>query len=175
MSATTKPHTTDKSSVPEKDAIFGFECLRNIRDGKVDLVAVAQAMQYTNVDSVSNRFRALRKKYGFSGLEGTATSANANAGSVKVSPSKRKAAAATAEGGNGKENVEDGENGAAPPAKRAGRPKKGAGKGTGGGRKKGSTAEAVPVETGDDAGGSGGKGEQPGASSMVDADYPEAA
>ncbi|KAL6231065.1 hypothetical protein BDW75DRAFT_244271 [Aspergillus navahoensis] len=171
MSSTAKPDTIDKSSVPEKDVIFGFECLRNIRDGKVDLVAVAQALQYTNVDSVSNRFRALRKKYGFSGLEGTATSANAktNAGSVKVSPSKRKAAAATIKEDHGKDSDENSENGAAPPAKRTGRATKGATKG----RKKGPRAEGVPVEIGYDAGGSAGEAEQPGASSVVNAGYHE--
>ncbi|KAL4988233.1 hypothetical protein BDW68DRAFT_177121 [Aspergillus falconensis] len=174
-STTTKPDTADKSSVPEKDAIFGFECLRNIRDGKVDLVAVAQALQYTNVDSVSNRFRALRKKYGFSGLEGTATSANANAGSVRVSPSKRKAAVATTDGDNSKDNDENDENSAAPPTKRAGRVTKGATRGAGRGRKKDPTADAVPVETGDDTGGCAGEGAQPGANSVVGAEYHETA
>ncbi|KAL4782500.1 hypothetical protein BJX76DRAFT_358866 [Aspergillus varians] len=102
-----------------QDAIFGFECLRNIRNGKVDLAGVGKALGYKNVNSVANRFRRMRDKYGFSGLD----CALGNA-----SPSKGKAASS------------DNNNGS-PPKRGPGRPPKKA-------TKKGakvSTADPIPA------------------------------
>ncbi|RDW70748.1 uncharacterized protein DSM5745_08259 [Aspergillus mulundensis] len=151
-----QPTTTDNSAVDAKDAAFGFACLRNIRDGKVNLVGVANALNYSNVRSVGNRFRALREKYGFTGLECTTADPGA-----KVSPQKRKAATGATGAPGDDDNQDngdgqDGEDAAAPPAKRKpGRPKKGTGKGAGRGRKKAVAAE--PVDEQDDAGASGGE------------------
>ncbi|KAL4960310.1 uncharacterized protein BDV14DRAFT_204841 [Aspergillus stella-maris] len=80
-------NTTDGTAdgPTQQEVQFGFECLRNIKDGKVELAGVMAAMNYTNIDSVANRFRKLRTKYGLTGLE--CTTANA------PTPNKRKAAA----------------------------------------------------------------------------------
>ncbi|KAF9886627.1 hypothetical protein FE257_011267 [Aspergillus nanangensis] len=59
-------------TINNNDAVFVFECLKNLDDSKnVDLAAVAGALQYTNVASVGNRFRAIRKRYGFNKLDCT--------------------------------------------------------------------------------------------------------
>ncbi|KAL4907436.1 hypothetical protein BDW74DRAFT_176202 [Aspergillus multicolor] len=113
---------TDKAGLEGKDVQFALVCLKNIREGKVNLSGVGDELGYTDVESVANRFRALRKKYGFTGLE-CATSTSA-----KARPSKRKAAAT------------------APAAKRA------SAKGTGRGRKKAAEPVAnAEGETGESA------------------------
>ncbi|KAL4929228.1 uncharacterized protein BDV17DRAFT_290880 [Aspergillus undulatus] len=125
MSANANSNTTSTNNsddLPAKDIRFGFECLRNIRDGKVDLAGVMQALNYTNIKSVANRFNALKKQYDFSGLESTSVNAPANA-----TPSKRKAAATETDG--------------AAPAKRGpGRPPK---------KARGKAAKAVKSEPAD--------------------------
>ncbi|KAL4916098.1 hypothetical protein BDW62DRAFT_218949 [Aspergillus aurantiobrunneus] len=117
-----------------QDTRFGFECLRNIRDGKVDLVGVGEALDYKNVNSVGNRFRKMRDKYGFIGLECT----------TNGSPAKEKTvtAAAPAESDDG-----------IPTKRKPGRPAKKAGARKGA---KLSTADPIPatgpvVNSGDDS------------------------
>ncbi|RLL99174.1 hypothetical protein CFD26_106538 [Aspergillus turcosus] len=52
------------------DATFIIECLKNLNESKqVDIAKVATALNYSNVASAGNRFRALRKRYGFANLE----------------------------------------------------------------------------------------------------------
>ncbi|KAL4797405.1 hypothetical protein BDV19DRAFT_387213 [Aspergillus venezuelensis] len=87
----------------QQEVQFGFECLRNIKDGKVELAGVMAAMNYTNIDSVANRFRKLRTKYGLTGLECTTVNA--------PTPNKRKA-------------VADGDGDGATPKRGPGRPPK---------------------------------------------------
>ncbi|KAL2868728.1 uncharacterized protein BJX67DRAFT_379679 [Aspergillus lucknowensis] len=83
------------NEIPPQDIRFGFECLRNIDgDGKVDLGAVGEALGYSNVNSVGNRFRELRKRYGFTRLEcktGSPTKAKAKSTSqpADATPTKR--------------------------------------------------------------------------------------
>ncbi|KAI9372161.1 hypothetical protein BJX61DRAFT_542985 [Aspergillus egyptiacus] len=63
-------NATGIEDISPQEIRFGFECLRNIdKDGKVDLAKVGEALGYSNVASVGNRFRDLRKRYGFTTLE----------------------------------------------------------------------------------------------------------
>ncbi|KAL4943887.1 hypothetical protein BDV06DRAFT_220846 [Aspergillus oleicola] len=94
MPPKTTDHTDGNTDSPsQQDVQFGFECLRNIKDGKVDLAGVMAALNYKNINSVGNRFRAMKKAYGFTGLD--CTTANA------PSPAKRKATAAADADGDG--------------------------------------------------------------------------
>lgn len=52
----------------------------------MDLSSVGEALGYTNVNSVGNRFRRMRDKYGFTGLECT----NGNGITVKEKPASPK-------------------------------------------------------------------------------------
>ncbi|KAL2821772.1 hypothetical protein BDW59DRAFT_164110 [Aspergillus cavernicola] len=91
----TKSNTTatEPDGVPQNDIRFSFEILRNIdTDGKVDLTKIAEAMGYTNVNSVGNRFRELRKRYGFMTLEckaGSSPVKEKTGPKVDGSPTKR--------------------------------------------------------------------------------------
>ncbi|KAL4949652.1 hypothetical protein BDW69DRAFT_71228 [Aspergillus filifer] len=102
--------TTDGPT--QQEVQFGFECLRNMKDGKVELAGVMAAMSYTNINSVGNCFRKFRSKYGLTGLE--ATTANA------PNPNKRKAAADSI---NKRKAAADGDS-AAPGKRGPGRPPK---------------------------------------------------
>ncbi|GAD97998.1 hypothetical protein ANI_1_2588014 [Paecilomyces variotii No. 5] len=54
-----------EGSIPRDDFGFALECLKSIDDNhNVDLTKVANALNYTNVQSVGNRYRVFRKKYG---------------------------------------------------------------------------------------------------------------
>ncbi|KAI9931475.1 hypothetical protein ASPWEDRAFT_25649 [Aspergillus wentii DTO 134E9] len=68
MSTKSNPEKTKSNpevDISSSDMAFLFECLRNLDESKnVDLVNVADIMGYTNVQSVGNRFRNLRKKHG---------------------------------------------------------------------------------------------------------------
>ncbi|RAQ49489.1 hypothetical protein AFGD_002516 [Aspergillus flavus] len=84
----------------QQDARFIIECLRNIDENRAVILAnVGAALGYTNTASVANRFRALRKRYGFTNLEATTKPTNASTTST-TSPtapsgqSKRKGAGA---------------------------------------------------------------------------------
>ncbi|KAE8368826.1 hypothetical protein BDV27DRAFT_153650 [Aspergillus caelatus] len=88
---------SDQSATPEEgeflsqqDGRFIIECLRNIDESRtVNLTNVGAAMGYTNTASVGNRFRAIRKRYGFPNLEATTKPSNANttsAASVLITP-----------------------------------------------------------------------------------------
>ncbi|KAL2812106.1 hypothetical protein BJX63DRAFT_432916 [Aspergillus granulosus] len=69
MSSTKKENST-LEDIPAGDSRFCFECLRNIdSDGKVDLIGVAAALNYSNIASAGNRFRALSHRYGFGNLK----------------------------------------------------------------------------------------------------------
>ncbi|KAE8388302.1 hypothetical protein BDV23DRAFT_185522 [Aspergillus alliaceus] len=60
-----------------QDCQFIFECLKNLDDSRtVNLTNVGAVLGYTNTASVGNRFRAIRKRYGFTNLEATAKPAN---------------------------------------------------------------------------------------------------
>ncbi|BCS18933.1 uncharacterized protein APUU_11761S [Aspergillus puulaauensis] len=116
-------NTNNPDEPASQDVRFGFECLRNIKDGKVDLSGVGEALGYTNVNSVGNRFRRMRDKYGFTGLECT----NGNGMTMKEKPASPKKEA----------------DGTGTPAKRRpGRPPKNAGLRKGA---KVSTADLIPA------------------------------
>ncbi|KAE8356632.1 hypothetical protein BDV28DRAFT_144957 [Aspergillus coremiiformis] len=70
-------NTTEGSDHNHQDCQFIFECLRNIDESKtVNLTDVGLALGYTNTASVGNRFRAVRKKYGFLNLDATSKSSS---------------------------------------------------------------------------------------------------
>ncbi|PKY04733.1 hypothetical protein P168DRAFT_317783 [Aspergillus campestris IBT 28561] len=74
MAPKSKSDTNVDGEVTPQDAKFIVECLKSIGDDKmVNLVKVADALGYTNVASVGNRFRAVRKRYGFEQLEAKST------------------------------------------------------------------------------------------------------
>ncbi|RAL02426.1 uncharacterized protein BO80DRAFT_443736 [Aspergillus ibericus CBS 121593] len=61
--------------ISQPDAQFFLACLQNFgEDKQIDLTKVADALGYTNVASVGNRFRALRKRYAMNHLEAKAGS-----------------------------------------------------------------------------------------------------
>lgn len=92
-------------------------------NNQVDLSGVGEALGYTNVNSVGNRFRRMRDKYGFTGLECT----NGNGMTMKEKPASPKKEA----------------DGTGTPAKRRpGRPPKSAGLRKGA---KVSTADPIPA------------------------------
>ncbi|KAA8643640.1 hypothetical protein EYZ11_005933 [Aspergillus tanneri] len=69
MSSNGKTTTTD-GDISQQDAKFIMECVKNLDQNKqVDLAKVGEALGYTNVASVGNRFRVLRKRYGFANLD----------------------------------------------------------------------------------------------------------
>ncbi|RHZ65671.1 uncharacterized protein CDV56_108169 [Aspergillus thermomutatus] len=67
--SSTNPETNGEE-INGADAIFIIECLKHLNESKqVDIGKVATALKYSNVASAGNRFRALRKRYGFANLE----------------------------------------------------------------------------------------------------------
>ncbi|KJK63110.1 hypothetical protein P875_00034056 [Aspergillus parasiticus SU-1] len=63
----------------QQDARFIIECLRSIDESRAVILAnVGAALGYTNIASVANRFRAIRKRYGFTNLEATTKPSNAS-------------------------------------------------------------------------------------------------
>ncbi|RAL12060.1 uncharacterized protein BO97DRAFT_452444 [Aspergillus homomorphus CBS 101889] len=71
MPSTKKAKPEDE--IPQADAQFIVQCVVNMTpDRQVDLNRVASALGYGNVASTANRFRLLRKRYGFE-LEATQT------------------------------------------------------------------------------------------------------
>ncbi|PYH49938.1 uncharacterized protein BP01DRAFT_396628 [Aspergillus saccharolyticus JOP 1030-1] len=63
--------TKSDDDIPQADAQFIVRCLMNMTsERQVDLNGVAAALGHTNVQSTANRFRTLRKRYGFE-LEAT--------------------------------------------------------------------------------------------------------
>ncbi|PLN78748.1 hypothetical protein BDW42DRAFT_195665 [Aspergillus taichungensis] len=70
MAFKSKSDTNADGEVTRQDAKFIVECLKSIdHDKMVNLTKVADALGYTNVASVGNRFRTVRKRYGFEQLE----------------------------------------------------------------------------------------------------------
>ncbi|KAJ9212509.1 hypothetical protein DTO166G4_5870 [Paecilomyces variotii] len=54
-----------EGAAPRDDFGFALECMKSLDDNhNVDLTKVANALNYTNVQSVGNRYRVFRKKYG---------------------------------------------------------------------------------------------------------------
>ncbi|KAL3476800.1 hypothetical protein BJX99DRAFT_258135 [Aspergillus californicus] len=102
MTTKSAANTAGAEDIPAQDIRFGFECLRNIEaDGKalqVNLTGIRDAMGYSNVNSVGNRFRELRKRYGFPTLEcktGASVSPQKSATTTpEGTPTKRAAARA---------------------------------------------------------------------------------
>ncbi|KAL4889941.1 hypothetical protein BDV59DRAFT_204750 [Aspergillus ambiguus] len=77
MSSNNK-NTAAESEINPADVKFIIECLKNMGEDKiVDLAKVGAALEYTNVASVGNKFRAVRKRYGFHNLEGKASNSMA--------------------------------------------------------------------------------------------------
>ncbi|PYI03805.1 hypothetical protein BO78DRAFT_451220 [Aspergillus sclerotiicarbonarius CBS 121057] len=78
MSTPTKATVAKSNSaveIPQADAQFFLACLQNLgEDKQIDLTKVADALGYTNVASVGNRFRALRKRYAMNNLDAKAGS-----------------------------------------------------------------------------------------------------
>lgn len=84
-----------ESDISQSDTQFIFECLKNLDQDRqvylshpcpfntttlttqVNLSQVAAALGYSNVASVGNRLRSLRKRYGFVNFEGKLTSVGA--------------------------------------------------------------------------------------------------
>jgi len=91
-----------------------------LNNNQVDLSGVGEALGYTNVNSVGNRFRRMRDKYGFTGLECT----NGHGMTMKEKPASPKKEAET------------------PAKRRPGRPPKNAGPRKGA---KVSTADPIPA------------------------------
>ncbi|KAE8152426.1 hypothetical protein BDV25DRAFT_137875 [Aspergillus avenaceus] len=72
MSSNTNP--TENGEISQADARFIFECLKHLDENRqVALPTVATALGYTNVASAANRFRSVRKRYGFEKLDATCT------------------------------------------------------------------------------------------------------
>ncbi|PLB45256.1 hypothetical protein P170DRAFT_479773 [Aspergillus steynii IBT 23096] len=113
MTSNAKSTTTPEGEVSQQDAKFIVECVKNLDSNKqVDLVKVGEALGYTNVVSVANRFRLLRKRHGFPNLECTNASAKGDdklsAATTKAN-GKARAATAANSGETFPESTEDGE------------------------------------------------------------------
>ncbi|KAG2411986.1 hypothetical protein HFD88_009542 [Aspergillus terreus] len=91
----------DNTKEPEFNSVdvkFVFECLKNLdKERMVDLPAVAASLGYTNVASVYNRLRALRKKYGIENLEGKMTGTVAKSATGKEDKDNNTSSDATVE------------------------------------------------------------------------------
>ncbi|KAE8381081.1 hypothetical protein BDV26DRAFT_289781 [Aspergillus bertholletiae] len=87
--ASSQPTTTPDEGefLTQQDGRFIIECLRHLDESKaVNLTNVRAALGYTNTASVANRFRTLRKRYGFPNLEATAKPSNMGATPAAAAP-----------------------------------------------------------------------------------------
>ncbi|KAI9038358.1 uncharacterized protein KD926_010894 [Aspergillus affinis] len=86
MVSNAKSAGTAEGEVNQQDAKFILEC--------VDIAKVGEALGYTNPASVANRFRLLRKRYGFHNLECTNISSKGedrpSAASMKATTARAK-------------------------------------------------------------------------------------
>ncbi|PWY85156.1 hypothetical protein BO83DRAFT_394601 [Aspergillus eucalypticola CBS 122712] len=89
--------------IPYADAQFFLACLQCMGDDKqIDLTKVGDMMGYSNVASVGNRFRAIRKRYNLNNIEaksgsGVLKSAGANGDKDKGAAGATEAGDAVAE------------------------------------------------------------------------------
>ncbi|OJJ74885.1 hypothetical protein ASPBRDRAFT_52873 [Aspergillus brasiliensis CBS 101740] len=110
MDTTTKSKTAKSNNtgqdISDADARFFLACLRCMGDDKqIDLTKVGDMLGYSNVASVGNRFRALRKRYGMVNLE--ATSGSGVLKSASANGDKNDKATGTTEAGDGVEGESD--------------------------------------------------------------------
>ncbi|BCS08295.1 similar to An01g06010 [Aspergillus luchuensis] len=86
--------------IPYADAQFFLACLQCMGDDKqIDLTKVGDMMGYSNVASVGNRFRAIRKRYNLNNIE--AKSGSGVLKSAGANGDKDKGAAGATEAGDG--------------------------------------------------------------------------
>ncbi|KAF7588791.1 hypothetical protein BBP40_005222 [Aspergillus hancockii] len=83
---------SESGEMNQQDVRFIIECLRSLdTDKNVNLNKVGAALGYTNTASVGNRFRAVRRRYGFDNFESTTKLPNADSASTSTaSPEKSK-------------------------------------------------------------------------------------
>ncbi|CAK37076.1 hypothetical protein CBS63078_8188 [Aspergillus niger] len=104
MDKTTKSKAAKSNNtgleIPNADAHFFLACLQCMGDDKqIDLTKVGDMLGYSNVASVGNRFRSLRKRYGMNNLE--AKSGSGILKSAGTNGDKDKEATGTTEAGDG--------------------------------------------------------------------------